>query len=152
MTLARVTAILLAMLASARVGEACACVVSAEPKTDAEITKQVEDELGKAIAVFIGRVTERDELTVTFEVDAVWKGELGPSYTMSSGAVANADGTFSISSCDFNFARGRWYLVFAVGKTLPEAKAMSCTHTSEMRYAMATLPHLDKLAKRRGPR
>ena len=140
------------LVASSREAAACMCVGSAEPKSDAQITREVKDELGKAVGVFTGRVVERDELTVTFEVDAVWKGEIGPTHIMSTGAVASPDGTISMTSCDFSFARGRSYLVFAFGKSLVEAKATSCTRTSEMRYALETLPVLDKLAERRRPR
>ena len=140
------------LFASPRDAAACMCVGSPDPKSDSQIIREIDEELGKAIGVFMGRVVARDDLTVTFEIDAVWKGEIGSSHQMSTGAVANADGTITVTDCDFSFARGRTYLVFAVGKSFSTAKASSCTYTSELRYALDTLPYLDKLAERRRPR
>ena len=76
------------LFASSRDAAACMCVGSPDPKSDADITREIDEEHGEAVAVFMGRVVARDELTVTFEVDAVWKGEVGLSHQMSTGAVA----------------------------------------------------------------
>ena len=71
---------------------------------------------------------------------------------MSTGAVPNPDGTFTISSCDFGVEVGQSYIVFAIGKSLEKAKAHGCTSTNNLRHGADTLLYLDKLATRRGPR
>lgn len=68
-----------------------------------------------ASAVFSGEVVALDTFMVKFKVDKLWKGDFSDEITMSTGAKDNGDGTYTSSSCDYNFKLGEKYLVYAQG-------------------------------------
>jgi hypothetical protein len=145
-----VLALITALLAAAPSRDAAACVCffeTIDERGDRQVTEEVRTELRRAVAVFVGEVIARDTLTVTFDLERVWKGELEKKLTMSTGAVANADGTVSISSCDYSFTLGEKYLVFAYGRSLTDMRASQCTHTAPLKQATATIEHLRKIVK-----
>lgn len=106
--------IVLALIASVLLppgAAACTCFFPTKPPTDAELARDIAAGVREAKAVFRGRVLTSDTYTVTFEVDAVWKGNVARRFAMPSGAVPQADGTVMISSCDFPFERDKTYIV-----------------------------------------
>ena len=153
MNRARLLAFTLSMLvASADAAGACVCFFSDEPKSDSQVRQELAAAFGKAAAVFSGRVEQTTRLMITFTVDAVWKGDIPRRFVMSSGATANADGTTTISSCDFPFEEGKSYVVFADGAASRDAlRAGQCTFTGEAAPTSPMSAYLDAIAERRVP-
>ena len=93
---------LLSVFALPRPCAACECVAPGPP----------EQELGKATAVFRGRVAEVSgtrggtaERRVTFEVSEVWKGPAARELVVGSG----------VGTCGYEFTRNDEYIVYAYG-------------------------------------
>jgi hypothetical protein len=139
-----------ALLLGSTAANACMCAASPEAKTTAQITAEVRAAVQGAAAVFSGKVIGVDALSVTFVVDSVWKGSVTRLFVMSTGAVANADGTMTISSCDFSFREGRSYVVFAHPAGDKGAlHASACELTADLKDAPDTPDHLDRVATRK---
>src|SRR5437868_6522120 len=98
----------------------CKCVTySDEIKTKAEklaFMRQIDE----AQAIFSGEVIEMDFYKVEFKVDKVWKGRVANKFTMSTGTLKLENNGEMRSSCDYNFERGKSYLVFAQNLILPD--------------------------------
>jgi hypothetical protein len=107
-----------------------------------------------AAAVFSGKVIEADRLKLKFKVDKVWKGDAGKEFVMSTGVKEYENGSYSISSCDYNFKRGEEYLVYAYpveqdihpGST--DLQARQCTRTKLSKHAGQEMKELDELQPR----
>jgi len=140
------TAAVLALLPAN--AEGCSCVGTPDPPGALQLTRELETEVHKAFAVFIGEPIARNALTIRFRVNAVWKGDLGTEVVMSTGSKAMEDGTIMSSSCDASFLLAKVYLVFAYGENLETMAARQCSFTSELRDG-GILTLLDGIAPRR---
>ncbi len=129
---------------------ACMCALSPEAKSTAQIAAEVKTAVEKAAAVFSGKVIGVDPMSVTFLVDNVWKGPVTRLFVMSTGAIANGDGTMTISSCDYPFRDGASFVVFAhAGKDNGPLHANSCEFTADLKNAPDTPGYLDRVAERK---
>jgi hypothetical protein len=117
--------------------------------TAAQRKSYVNNELTKAVAVFVGRVVITDPLKATLAVTDVWKGDLPPVLTLPTGTRVMPGGVFVSSSCDWPYHPGQRYLVFAYGSSLQDMRARYCTPTTELEFAAKTISILDELAPRK---
>jgi hypothetical protein len=133
------------ILISISAGDAFACVCSLDPNpTPEKIKADRLKAFDNASAVFTGEVVFRDMLTVKFKVNKIWKGEASDEIAMLTGTKENGDGTFTSSSCDYNFSKGQKYLVYAYG--LPgEMKTHACSRTASIKYAEKEMQGLDEI-------
>lgn len=113
---------------------ACSCAVS----------PSAEETLERSAAVFQGTVVSMvdrnegalirssgDPLEVTFQVDAVWKGEVLPEIMVTT--------PMSSASCGFTFVEGVAYLVYANEGEDGGLKAYLCSRTTQASNASADL-------------
>jgi len=150
----QVTAIVLLVcswLAIPADASACVCAPPPPGTSPSEFARQVRQQMGEALAVFVGEPVAWNQLTYRFRVQSVWKGDLGPEVVMSSGNEPTADGLVRGSSCNFGFRVGQTYLVFAYGTTHLQMKAHSCTFTTSIEHSQVSLSMLDAIAPRRQP-
>jgi hypothetical protein len=133
-----------------RTALACTCFSSPEPKTSAQITREITAEVRRSAAVFSGKVVTRTPLRMTFLVENVWKGSVGRRFDMASGAVANPDGSIT-TSCEFPFEVGESYVVFAYGSSRHTMHASQCTFTNALSFAPDTPIYLNRVSRRRQP-
>jgi hypothetical protein len=137
-------AVLFLSLAS-DIAQGCVCVGLPEKPTPEQAKAMLVKDYNEAFAVFSGKVIARDTFKVKFKVDKLWKGEFGGEVTMSTGAKDNGDGTYTSSSCDFNFKPGEKYLVYAYGASAGEMQAHACTRTRLLKYAEQEMKDLDEV-------
>lgn len=100
------------MLAGESAVSACVCGLLKDP-TPAQVREQFIEEMQKAKVIFSGEVLFRDKYTVLFQVSKVWKGAPARALILHTGTKNNGDGTITTSSCDYRFALGEKYLVYA---------------------------------------
>ncbi|GGG00620.1 hypothetical protein GCM10010912_51840 [Paenibacillus albidus] len=103
---------------------ACSCVVPGAPL----------EELERSAAVFSGEVvsveakpsvvqSSGDPVTVTFNVQTIWKGEVGSTVTVTT--------AMSSASCGFEFTEGESYLVYShKGEGSDGLKVSLCSRTT----------------------
>ena len=117
------------ILAAPRSTEACSCVDVA--RTQEQVAADFRSAYGRAVAVFVGRAIRDDAYEAAFEVQQVWKGDVGKRVTLETGVKpANPDIT-AVTSGDLHFAVGQTYLVFAYG-TKSHMKSQCCSPTHEI--------------------
>lgn len=141
-------ALSLAALATAlpAVAYACGCTpVLGRPVLTPEA--EVAEQLAWSDLVFLGRVSGSDDRTLTFDIEAYWKGDGAPTVLLN-GPLVHADGSMTISDCDYSFASNTVYVVFA-HRTARGLSASSCSKTSRLEDAAALLTRLDRVAARR---
>lgn len=107
---------------------------------------QVQEQLAWADQVFVGRVTGRNNETVTLSVEASWKGSGAPAQTLRVATVL-PDGTEVISDCDFGFESEVRYVVFA-HRTSRGLAASSCSMTRRVDQAGDLIGLLDRATPR----
>jgi hypothetical protein len=117
----------------AEYAQACSCVGNGPPL----------EELGKATAVFSGRVIERDEtavlyttadpVRVTFQVYTVWKGPVCGTIIVTT--------AYSEVSCGYEFQEGEEYLVYAHG-SVDNLEVSLCSRTRLLAGASQELSEL----------
>lgn len=131
-----------------RVAGACSCL-SAEPKSDADFQALVDE----AEIVFEGRSVEPrwegDFSVDTFEVLRIFKGPHRTTVEIPTGMRRTADEngygySFTSSSCDSSFERGRTYLVFAYKGDSGALFSSVCSPTRESRKARRWFKFLEK--------
>jgi hypothetical protein len=127
------------------VAQGCVCVGLPEKSTPEQSRAMLVKDFNEAFAIFSGKVIALDTFKVKFKVDKLWKGDFGSEVTMSTGARDNGDGTYTSSSCDFNFKLGENYLVYAYGASAGEIQARACTRTRLLRYADQEMKDLDEV-------
>jgi hypothetical protein len=125
--------------------EACGCIFTDAKPTPEQLRAALVKDYNGAVAVFTGRVVALDTFKVRFKLDKVWKGGLGDELVMKTGAKDNGDGTYTTTSCDFDFAPGGEYLVFAYGESVEEMLAQQCTRTRLMKEAARDVKDLDEV-------
>jgi hypothetical protein len=111
----------ISILALVRPTEACSCIDVV--RTEEQVTADFRAEYGRAVAVFVGRAIASDVYQATFEVEQVWKGDLGERVTLETGVKPADSNIFVLSSDDRHFAAGTTYLVFAYGTTARMCRA-----------------------------
>ncbi|MCI0661952.1 MAG: hypothetical protein L0220_12845 [Acidobacteria bacterium] len=125
---------------------ACVCI-DLSNSTPEGIRKKYTDEADWASVIFSGEVISVDMLEVKFKVDRVWKGEDKKEITMSTGVRKNEDGTVSFTSCDYDFAQGEKYIVYArVVKDYLQTS--QCSGTRLFKNAEGRLDFLDELQRK----
>ncbi len=81
-----------------------------------------------------GEQIDYETLVVKVQVKQWWKGEAPTEIFLLTDSTKNADGTSSLSSCDFSFRQGESYLVFATGKE-NEYRASNCLRMQKLTQA-----------------
>jgi len=94
--------------------------------------------------IFSGELIEMDGLTLKFKVERLWKGEFKDEVSMATGAIRSGDGFLLTSMCDYKFALGRKYLVFAHGSK-DKLKASKCSWTGKLGERGRFTDELDRL-------
>jgi hypothetical protein len=146
------------LIASALPAEACACVVPVPPlnltpgmkaKWERDVARrEVKEDFMRAVAIFSGEVIADDIVTVRFNLDRVWKGELPKEFPMSTGIQLTQNG-MSSNDCDYSFQSGKKYLVFAYGSSVSTMRAYVCSRTRKLSDATLTIDALDAFVKQR---
>ena len=109
--------------------EACSCVDVA--RTQDQVAADFRSEYGRAVAVFVGRAISDHAYEAAFEVQQVWKGDLGKRVTLETGVKPANPDIITVNSDDLHFAAGKTYLVFAYG-TKSRMKSQCCSPTYEI--------------------
>lgn len=133
--------VLLALMWGNEAVEACRCRPPPPPK----------ESLKQAGAVFAGKVVDikyddgKSRMTVTIEVAATWKGDVGKTVEVQTAT--------SSAACGYNFQKGNSYLVYCLkspdkkdGKQ-PPLRTNICTRTRPMSQANDDLKDLGKGVK-----
>lgn len=141
--LAVLAAVAAMVFGGARDADACACVLP--DRTPGQERQHVEEQLGRAVAVFAGTVTRVDGVTARLDVETIWKGDLDEQVVMPLHDGPQPDGTLAFSSCDYVFRAGRRYLVFAYSDPRGRMRAYSCTYTADLTEAVRTVGLLDSI-------
>jgi hypothetical protein len=128
-----ITCLLILFTAAADEARACICTLEPYPTPEQIRVNRIKD-FDQATAVFSGEVVMLDLYTVKLKVKKVWKGPLTEEITMLTGAKDNADGTYSISSCDFRYVKQESYLIYAYGP-LNGLKADVCSRSMSTKHA-----------------
>ncbi|MCM3869730.1 MAG: hypothetical protein ND895_03380 [Pyrinomonadaceae bacterium] len=137
--------VVLSLFLASDVAQGCVCAGLPEKPTPEQARAMLVKDYNGAFAVFSGEVVALDTFKVKFKVDKVWKGDFGDDVTMSTGAQDNGDGTYTSSSCDFNFKLGEKYLVYADGASPAKMQAHECTRTRLLKYAEQEMKDLDEV-------
>ncbi len=115
----------------------------------------VADQLGKARAVFLGRIVrlelaipsvvgrDNEDMVATFKVERRWKG---PAKSMIR--VRTSGNQVAISTCGISFQLGRRYVIFASGDPL---ETTSCWDNRPSENAGAVIGELDAASKPDSP-
>lgn len=112
-------------------------------------------ELGKAKAVFTGKVIGREyvkeifseegvtaeRLVIKIAVERVWKGDVSKEVSMYTSQVRHPNGLTSMMAEDFNFADDKRYFIYAFG-TFDRLQTSGCTRTREVEKAGDDLKEL----------
>lgn len=136
-----------AMMLGGGDAEACSCEIDSRPKSESEIVEIVQKDRDVATAVFAGTVVLEETLSVTLEIERVWKGAPPKRVSIRSRSVDNGDRTITVYTCDASFKAGEKYLVFALGP-LTDLRVTRCSLTGLLAQASDTVRRLDELAER----
>jgi hypothetical protein len=147
-TLAGTLVVAVSVLLTPRPIEACSCVDV--QRTDEQQVEDFRAEYGRAIAVFVGRVTGDDGYEATFDVQQVWKGDLSERARVQTGVRPANRNVVTISSGDYHFAAGKTYLVFAY-RMASQMKSQCCSPTNQVDLAAEALERLKSMASPRPP-
>jgi hypothetical protein len=125
---------------------AFACVCGGMPRqlTDEEIRAWIGREFDESVAVFSGEVMEIDRFNVRLRVIQLWKGVPANEITMSTGTVRVDENIARSSSCDYRFALGGRYLVYARNFEAVLV-AYRCTRTNSLHFAERDVTELNNL-------
>jgi hypothetical protein len=136
-----------ALLLSSENAFACTC---GYPQIDTEenFRTAVATAVSGADAIFSGKVVEMDSLTVKFKLERVWKGNFkdADELTMLTGTVMTDDGRYKSTSCDYDFAVGKKYLVFARDSN-DKLTASKCSWTYILGERKRFVNELDRLKR-----
>jgi hypothetical protein len=131
---------------------ACVCVIMPNETLEDAVKNSVKN----STRVFAGKVIgfefrkgipnefmqskgiDYETKVVKFQVEQWWKGQVPKEIFLVTDETKNADGTESISSCNFNYKEGESYLVFAYGKE-NELRKMACSRTQQFNRAKEEL-------------
>jgi hypothetical protein len=153
MLLRTLAAALLVTIAAPAVVEACTCAVP-QLNTRAERRGAINHEVEASDAVFFGEVTSVNGLWVQFRVTELWKGNLGSSVVLGTGAELLPGGRRVDNTCTLSFrgATGESFVVFASGQAPALLKAHRCGGTTSARHASDLLHLLAELRQSSPPR
>lgn len=124
------SAVLILVLIASEAVSACVCGSDVNP-TPEQVKAGFARDFDEASAVFTGEVIYLDTFEVRFKVEKIWKGDAVAELAMSTGTRDKGDGTISMSSCDYRFAVGESYLVYASGSG-KEMQAYQCSGTNRV--------------------
>jgi hypothetical protein len=102
--------------------------------TGFEYRKGIPDWFMDMEAKASGKQIDYETLVVKIQVERWWKGEVPAEIVLLTSRTKNADGTMTVSSCDYNFMQGESYLIFAVGKK-GEYRTSDCWRTKKLAQA-----------------
>jgi hypothetical protein len=102
---------------------------------------------GKIIQKVKSDLVEKDGVEVTFQVDRVWKGVVGSTIKIYSGATS--DLYDFMDSCSPLFGIGDRYLVFAEGNKI--LTNVYCSHTARINSQISSKAILDQLGRGKRP-
>jgi hypothetical protein len=129
----------------------CTCVELYPPPGPAQFKLGVQDNIDRAVAVFLGEVVTREQLVVVLSVEKIWKGAIGKTVRMQV-ATPRSDGLIEWDTCDYGFGPDKKHLVFAESTPDGAMKARMCRLTAPMPQAAKTVRVLDDLVKSRRPK
>lgn len=87
-----------------------------------------------------GRQLGYETMVVKFKVESWWKGGLASEILLVSGQNRYSDGTRSTNSCEFDFQKGKTYIVFAdlnKAAAMPQTNSCGSTHEAKDEYGRA---------------
>ena len=90
-----------------------------------------------------GEESQAEILVLKFQVENWWKGKGTKEVVLVTDRTKSADGSETISSCDFQFEIGKRYLVYAFSDE-KQLKTNVCTRTKEIGKAGKDLKILGK--------
>lgn len=108
----------------------------------------VEDSYGRSIAVFSGTVVALDRFRATIRISRVWKGKLGTTVIMDTGARMTSEGLISFTSCDFSYELGYQYLIFGYGEFVTAMRTGNCGPSNRLSRAEQTITMLNRIVQR----
>jgi hypothetical protein len=101
--------------------------------------------MSSATAVFAGRVVAADRTMARFQVERIWKGKETAEIVMLTGTKIFPNGTMSSTSCDYYYAQGQQYVVYATatgeGLLSPGCSRTGPLEDSEVRALDRVVPH-----------
>ncbi|MBK9527692.1 MAG: hypothetical protein IPO41_05095 [Acidobacteria bacterium] len=110
-----------------------------------EYRKGIRDEFDSGRIDSADRPLGYEKMVVKFKVESWWKGDLASAIFLVTGQNRYSDGTRSTNSCEFDFQKGKTYIVFA---DLNKAAAMPQTNNcSSTREAKDEYGHADAIRK-----
>lgn len=109
----------------------------------AEYRKGIVNELAEMMQETEGAKQGYEVLVLKFEVGRWWKGGPAREVILVSQQTRAADGTETVSMCDFHFEQGESYLVYAYGSK-GGLETGSCTRTKKLKRAAKDLKALGK--------
>ena len=106
----------------------------------------VEWSFEKVPVIFSGEVVKLHLFRAIFKIEKMWKGKPAEEIVMLTGETRGADGYLISSSCNFRYARGEKYLVYASG-SITELKASVCSRTKPLKSATDDVRELERLKR-----
>jgi len=80
------------------------------------------------------KLVDYETLVVKIQVEQWWKGDVPMEIFLLTAETREADGTMTISSCDYFFSKDESYLIFAGGKG-NEYRTRACSRTQKLTQA-----------------
>jgi len=111
----------------------------------------IESSFEKVPLIFTGEVIKLDPFRAVLKVEKMWKGELTEEIVLLTGGRRDTGGNVVVNSCDFRYALGERYLVYASGSG-NELKASVCSRTRRLEVAADDLRVLERLKQAREER
>lgn len=115
----------------------------------AEYRKGIVNELAETIQEAEGVRQEYEVLVLRFEVEEWWKGGPAREVVIVTNGTRAADGTETVSMCDFQFEEGESYLVYAY-ESKSGLQTGYCTRTKNLKRAARDLKALGRGQPPRG--
>ena len=136
---------------------ACGCPWLPPDVSDEVFKAAVAKGYKNAIAVFAGEVIAeeyrpaeeggaagREVLVIRLAAESWWKGEQADKVILYTQTYRYPDGSGSSTSCDYNFAKGQKYLVYAFGGA-DKLSTHACVRTRLMKHAERDIKALDEI-------
>jgi hypothetical protein len=105
----------------------------------------------KVPVIFSGEVVKLDLYRATLKVEKAWKGALTEEIVLLTGKRRDSSGHIVTNSCDFRYALGEKYLVYA-SRAGKELKASVCSRSRRLESAVDDIKVLERLKQGRDER
>ena len=109
----------------------------------AEYRKGIVNRTRQVMEEWEGVKTEYGVLVLKFEAERWWKGGAAREVVLVTEQTRAADGTTSVGSCEYEFAQGERYLVYAY-ESEGRLQTGICTRTKKLKRAAKDLKALGK--------